>query len=98
MNPLQCGCCDDTNIAMPNADAIKKKQKHESLAHAYAAAIKAYHCQPNLMNLDTFKRFSVDWFSVSYNMQGFLEIVYVVFADQSAYEKNEGVDMTWMES
>jgi hypothetical protein len=101
MNLPTCGCCDNTNIAMPNADAIRKKEKvkkHESLAHAYSAAVKGYHYYPDLMKLENFKRFSVDWFSVSYNKQGFLEVVYVVFEDQSAIDKYEGIDMTWMAS
>jgi hypothetical protein len=86
-------------VAMPNADNVQaKKEKLVSQAHAYARACKAEHKHIDVRDLETFKKYNVDWFSVSYNPQGYLEVDFIVFKDNSSYGKKDGIDMTFMGS
>jgi hypothetical protein len=84
---------------MPNADNVQAmKEKFVSQAHAYVAACKTQHKRIDVRDLETFKKYNVDWFSVVYNPQGYLEVDFIVFKDNSSYGKKDGIDMTFMGS
>lgn len=65
-------------------------------AERYAARMKATHRKPNLLDQDTFRGLNVSWFSTVLNPQGYFEVDYIEFKDQSVYCKFNGIDNEWV--
>lgn len=68
-----------------------------SQAEDFAEVVKENHAVPDVLDVDVFRANDIDWFSVNYNSQGFLQVDNIFFKDGSTYSKGGYVDNTMQE-